>query len=747
MNILSVFLIIILVFTPVLDAQSLSGALKAQEQPNPALQAQAEQPAVTVNAQEAETPRSALSVSRLPDIKLNENIISKSVFSYNTPPQLAGAEKLFAEGQTQKAAEFYRNAPQDSPEYPLAMANLAVIDLQAGNYKEALSSINNAIKADNTSPLYQLIKIWALAAQGEIKKAQKEYSNMLFMTADFEYTAAAKLILTQALFLDKKYKEAINLAQNLYSTNPYVISHAIYLMGRVNFNIGAYKIAQTLFEQALSHDGNNYMAQKYLAKSEAKLKRYIPAWQIYASIFVLDIKDKDISKQLKKLSKHLIAAPSDYLYYTRLSEIYTKKTQQGKSLPVRIGLYAQADGRLTPLKSFTFLPACGFSIIDDKLGEVTTGEAYTPKTIMWNEEHKGIHIQNKWGNVEFSTKRPFIIKLNKPAAMQIKDPQADNIFAANLGDKELSGTVLVLPAQDGMVLINNTELANIMPALLTSIARDIKQPAVLEAMAIAIRTRMMKEILNTQNAIYDMPDYSKNASFGGINMQSAFIKKAVDETGNKVLTQPKGIIKDEQAQAVFELASPEVYRACGPVTEDGVKNTNIAYDYKFSPLNLFKYMLSNPPKDLLSAPQDPTLWSSIKWIYSVPVKEIQARLDNYYPIGKLKSIAVTAYSPSGRVQRMLFTGSKKAQELSFEQANFILAAGTLRSDFFFFLPLGKGSKTEYMFIGADTGGGRGLCINAADGMSRQGKTLQDILSYYYPDFKVADEWTEQKLHL
>jgi len=144
-------------------------------------------------------------------------------------------------------------------------------------------------------------------------------------------------------------------------------------------------------------------------------------------------------------------------------------------------------------------------------------------------------------------------------------------------------------------------------------------------------------------------------------------------------------------------------------------------------------MFSNPPADLLSAPKDPTQWSEIKWIYAIPIKDIQARLKQNFNIGKLKYFEVADFSDTGRVLAVRFVGSKKTIELPFKEANFVLSAGTLRSDFFTFIPF----KKEILFIGSDTGNGSGICIAGAIGLAGEQKNADDILNYYYPSYKIG----------
>ena len=144
-------------------------------------------------------------------------------------------------------------------------------------------------------------------------------------------------------------------------------------------------------------------------------------------------------------------------------------------------------------------------------------------------------------------------------------------------------------------------------------------------------------------------------------------------------------------------------------------------------------MFSNPPADLLSAPKDPTKWSEVKWVYAIPLKDIEKRLKQNYKIGKLKYFEVSDFSDTGRVLSVRFVGKKGEIELPFKEANFILTAGTLRSDFFTFIPF----KKEVLFIGSDTGAGEGICIAGALGLAGEQKNTKDILKYYYPSYNIG----------
>lgn len=679
----------------------------------------------TVEEQNTAQQGTQLQVNKLPDIKLNEDIVKKSVISYNNNPDLQEAFEAYTQGDIDKSLLLLE--ANSSPE---ANANSALIYLQMGDFKKSLNYINKAMATEESQeePIYQLIKIWIYAAQNNYTQTEKEYQKLLFLTADFEYIYNAKLALVTAAFFAKKYKQIAPLLENIYGSNPYAISHAAYLIGRVLFNEKSYKSAQTLLSQALVHDNNNYPALIHYGLTQEKLKEFIPAWQSFANILILDSNDKFALNKTKQLSKYLKNRPNAYLFYTKLDEIYTKEPSSSKSELVRVGLYSDKEGSLQSVKEFMFNAGQDFVIEDEKLGIVLSGQALSPKTIVFNPETNSIDINNKWGHKEFSTKRPFALKMqNNGSTFLVKDPITDNIFTANLSDKELKGVLLVIPENQGMKLINYTTLEDILPAILTQFSKGQKNPDTLQALAIVLRTQIANMLSQTTDALFDLPDNTKDFYYGGINMQSAGNIEAVKNTENQILTE-----QDSNTPAL-----PKIYQSCSYLTTEGIKNTEQKVDYTFSPLNLFKYMISNPPKDLISAPQDPTQWANIKWIYMIPVKEMQSRINFAF-----KNILPAQTDIYGRIKEISFKTSNKAQTLPFKEANQVLALGTLRSDFFFYIPVNKGQ--EYLFLGTDTGLGEGLCVDGLKGLTEQDKSYMEALKYYYPNLKVSDKWQNKK---
>ena len=196
---------------------ALTATASAEEEPAPA----------PADQQQAEPQQAnALTVTQLPDIKLNNNLITKTVFDYPSYAELAPAEQFLLSGDTENALKFYtdfagKQGAEDKIKAQAAL-NAAVIFLQRRDYKQALKYADTALKNEPFSPFAQLFKVWVYSAQGKVKETEKASKDLLFLTADFEYLASSKLAVAQAYFNAGKKNKAMDILQNLYGTHPYI---------------------------------------------------------------------------------------------------------------------------------------------------------------------------------------------------------------------------------------------------------------------------------------------------------------------------------------------------------------------------------------------------------------------------------------------------------------------------------------------------------------------------------------------
>ena len=256
--------------------------------------------------------------------------------------------------------------------------------------------------------------------------------------------------------------------------------------------------------------------------------------------------------------------------------------------------------------------------------------------------------------------------------------------------------------------------------------QDVTRKPALKALAVVLRSALHQAVEENKNEPYHITDNDVKFQFKGINL----IFNALLEA-----SQTSGEIRLKEAASA--------YANCGVVTADTVANTEDKPAYVFSPANVSKYLLSNPPADLFSRPQDPTQWSGIKWMYLFEAKAIEKRLSYRKDIGKLRAMTPTQLSPNGRILAMRFEGSKASYEATTPQeVAFIISAGTMRSNFFDLVPLYKGKNIHAVLVrGYDSGLGEGLCLRGAEGLAKQGADYKGIIKYYFPEGRILNTTT------
>lgn len=671
--------------------------------------------------------KSALAANRV-DSKLNETVLHKSVLDYTLPEDIAAVARKCAAGKTDSCYFSFKTF-ENSPEVQTAAAanlELAVLSMQRGLVKQSLEYISRAVQLNPDDPFTKLTQGWLRLSAGKYKKARQSFSEMMYLTADFEYVSSAKLGTALAWYFGGDKEKAASELQYLYTSNPYSISFVSYMLGRIASEMKASKkLAPVFLQQALSHDEKNYAAAELYARLSEKEKNKLRAWQYYATLYSLDPENKTLAKKLAKYSKSLGDKSIDYLFYLRLEQPIVHVMKSTPSPKVKMALYANREQIPQELTAVSVMGSGTVKITDEKLGEVLRAPSYVEKTVVFNPETGGVDLKDARGHVEFSAKRPFTLAPDASSrTLLVRNASAPNIFAADLSDKELKGTLTVIPSKNGFTLLNTVYSEDLIPALLATQAQDVKNTSALKALAVVFRSALLQALKTNADKPYHITDNDAAFKFKGVNL---IFKDLLDAS------KRSGAIRLTEAQAGF-------YSGCGVVTADSLENTAVLPEYVYSPANVSKYLLSNPPADLYSRPHDPTQWAVVKWIYWFDAKDIQNRLAYKHNIGKLRAVVPVRVTPQGRVLSMRFEGSKGSYETqSPQETAFILSAGTMRSNLFDIVPLYKGKNIKSVLVrGYDTGLGEGLCLRGADGLAKEGADYMAIIKYYFPQARILN---------
>ncbi len=673
--------------------------------------------------------KSAIAARRA-DSKLNEVTLHKTVLNYALPPEIEQAARTCTHGQ--EDCYFVFKTFENSSDVQVAAAanlELAVLALQRGLIKQALKHIDTAAKLNPDDPFTELTRGWILLSAGKYKKARETFDHLLYLSADFEYVSSAKLGAALALYFSGNKDKAAEQFQYLYVSNPYAISFVSYMLGRIAWeNKSAQGLAPVFLQQSLAHDENNYAAAELFARLSEKDKNKLRAWQYYATLYSLDPQNEQLAQKVKKYAQELGPKTIDYLFYLRLEQPIVHELKSTPSEVVKMALYANRRQIPQTLQRAQVMASGTVVVSDEKRGEILKAPSYVEKQIEFNPQTGGVDFKNAKGQVEFSAVRPFVLNLTQTdKTLLVRNATAENIFAADLSDKELKGRLWVLPNASGFTLLNEVNAEDLLPALLAAQVQDVTHPAALTALAVVLRSALLQTVQANAAKPYHITDNDPQFQFKGINLVFNALLKAVKTSGNIRLTQ----------------AQAGAYADCGVVTAGGTANTHTAVGFVFSPANVSKYLLSNPPADLFSRPQDPTRWAPIKWVYLFEAKDIEQRVSYVSRIGKLRALTPLRLSPNGRILSMRFEGSKASYEATTPQEiAFLLGAGTVRSNFFDLVPFYKGKNIQRVLVrGYDTGLGEGLCLHAAQGLAKDGADYMGIIKYYFPQARILNTAT------
>lgn len=125
-----------------------------------------------------------------------------------------------------------------------------------------------------------------------------------------------------------------------------------------------------------------------------------------------------------------------------------------------------------------------------------------------------------------------------------------------------------------------------------------------------------------------------------------------------------------------------------------------------------------------------------RWQVRQSGKELEKKINEYYPIGRLIDISVEKRGKSHRVTELLITGEEGQAVVKGLKIRWVLG---LRDTLFTLDKVyGDGEQAAYfIFTGKGWGHGVGLCQVGAYRMAQAGAGYKDILKKYYQDIKIA----------
>lgn len=276
-----------------------------------------------------------------------------------------------------------------------------------------------------------------------------------------------------------------------------------------------------------------------------------------------------------------------------------------------------------------------------------------------------------------------------------------------VNDRRFRGEIDIIRKDNGKLMVaNRIGLDEYLYGVLYHEVSHRWPMEALKAQAIAARTFALYQARLNKTQPYDLRSDIYSQVYGGSTSEKWSTTRAVNLTKGEVLTYNQDIF-------------PTYYHAtCAGHTEDASNLWNVDLPpLKGVPCDFCK----NSPH--------------YKWQKDIPLWILQNKLnENGYKIGKIVSVGILSKNASGRVDKMEIKDDAGVSVIllgkDFRQ---IMGPNEIRSTKF-----DAAIKWGSLVLdGFGWGHGVGMCQWGAYGMSRKGKTADEILKYYYPGTEIT----------
>ena len=612
-----------------------------------------------------------------------------------------------------------------------ALRDLAALLAEGGKNAEALAYLAKGELAEPEDFYLHLEKGWNLLSLEKFQDARAAFEKAGTLTADQDLANQARLGQAMAEAELAGPGAAIEDLRGIYTRYPYLLSPAAQLISENLVKIKKRPHAVNFIKEALTYDPRNIQAEIDLARLYEDSDFYVPAWQTYYTLSDIDPKEPFFAEKEKKLRKYVKGKIDNLLYWARMAWPSRKApVPPGPGPAVRVALYADKEGVPALIKSFNFIAASDFDLVDSRLGRVVSGKSGMQWSVAYDEMNRIYEVRDSMGATAHTTNNSLrIVPKVSGGVILIKNPELPDAHGVNRGDKELAGEINALAKGKGFWLINETSVETMVGPVTAQVSDGSRMAEQLKAVAVTARTRLTRLARMTSHASmdYHLCDSAHCLAYAGLQAESAAAGAAARDT------------RGETLMAGDSLAPADFHRACGGVTAAGADDGARPLP-RMTPFNFYAYTLKSPPDGLYCLAEDKTTASDVYWTLLLQPRWIESRLNRTEKIGYLRAIVPLAREPGGRVKAVRFDGTAGSAVVRGNEAiAAALGAGTLRSGLFSVRPVFRGKYPAFFILrGIGTGDGSGLCVLGARGMAKaKAAAYKDILRHYFPLYKVS----------
>ncbi|MDE2293494.1 MAG: hypothetical protein KGL53_15540, partial [Elusimicrobia bacterium] len=388
--------------------------------------------------------------------------------------------------------------------------DLAIVLRDGGHPDDAAAHWIKATLLDPADAFVWDQRGWNYLALGRMREAEDAFKKGVEAAQRADDRGEGDLGLGLALSMDGDEKAAADPLRQAAASDPYMRAAANAELERIHTRLREPALAIPYAVESLDADPRQLDVAEDLARLYRKTGQGTAEWQAWQISLDMDPDDAEAAKAKALLEKWLPGRPEDTLPVMRLGrpvfrlESDAPAAGDDDSPPIRVGLFSGPDGRMRHATHFFVMGSTMTRLHDLRLDQdmIDPAQPYQQWEVAYRPDTRAIEVRDTGGRILYVTRQPFqLIPADPRYTLLIKNVQLTDITGADIGDREVRGTVEVIPTPDGFHLVNQLSLDRYLYSVVGSPLPDGLPPkARLEAfktMAVIARTRVMARMRGT----------------------------------------------------------------------------------------------------------------------------------------------------------------------------------------------------------------------------------------------------------
>ena len=677
-------------------------------------------------------------------------MLALPVLAVDIEPTARGSYGAYLQGRYDDSASGWRYLQSLNVANPSPEANEALAERDGGHPEAALPLWIKASLLEGADGFLWNQRGWSFLAIERGREAKESFQKAIDRSSTTATQAEANLGLGLGAILDAKPKAGLDALRRAGISGPYAIAASAQLTAEASMSLGDKERALSYLRQSLDLDPYNRESLRALVRLLNDIGDNRGAWLTARRALALDPSDAESRRVLKRNASYVTGDPDEASGVRRIARPVLNAETTEPALPVssrtvRVGLYSAPDGRPATMTRCYLMMNSPFKVTAAAYGVMRdNGNAYDQWEIEYRAESGVVEVRDSARNILFTSKQPFMfVPRAERGSVLIKSAAVLDAVGVDLGDREVRGSVEVIPNPWGFKLVEQVALEQYLFGVVSVALPDASPPEAYRAQAVVSRTAAAWAIGHhpqTQERFDLLDDRSVQQTIG-VSGEMRDGAEGVAATEGLVLS----------ANGLVALA-PQ-HDDSGGRTEDGkdsgepgmegmvsVADAQRPASPWTSPLDVERFVHDAPPEGLFSEAAPGPTAAAARWMRILDPKDLRSRVEEKKKIGRLLGVLVAGRTGTGRVKALTVVGADGTVSYAgFQEIQGLLSPGSLRSALFTMQPIYDGKNLSRLIVwGAGTGSGLGFSRAGALGQAALGKPWREIVKHYFPNYEIRD---------